>query len=403
MRRVSELLLRASGQLQRLAHGVPRGLITPLVKNDLYYAYESLFDFVAAFALEKRVLLRGTQSPYGAAHVLAKGAAAVTAVPRSRRIAAFGRKAYPGVQFAEREPAEVFDVAAEFDPTPERARELARHGTVLLFVPPDADVAAYEAILRETFRSVRRIRHLPRAPFDFTRPPPATLTAQSFEIAEASAESPLTFILFATNDEKFQAIRLHVGCGRVLLPGWVNMDNTVYPGVDLLWGLERGIPFADLQAIYAEHLIEHLTYEDASLFLRRCRDSLRDDGVLRLTTPNLDWVWQVAYRPQQWSGDEDRLRDCFALNRAFHGWGHHFVYNAQALYVTLRNAGFEEIRFFAYGDSSDPAMRGLEHHQRYDDVPDITHILCVEARGRRSGAKEYADIVTDYETVVHVR
>lgn len=404
MRRSSDFLVRLTSRLHRLAHGVPRGVISPMVKNDLFYAYESIFDFLAAFAVGRRTLMRGTQSAYGAAHLLERGAASVVAVPRSAKVAAYGRDTCESVQYVESEPAERFDVAIELDPTPERVSELVKHEKVLVVARPDQDVDAFENTLRGAFRTVRRIAHIPRAPVDFTSTEPSALSAASFEFTEGSSEPPLTVILFATSDPKWEEIRLHVGSGPVILPGWVNVDNVPYPGIDLLWGLERGIPFRDLRYIFAEHMIEHLTYADASAFLRRCRAALRDDGVLRVTTPNLDWVWRIAYRPNEWTSPDEALRDCFVVNRAFHGWGHHFLYNTNVLAATLHNAGFADVRFVQYGESEDPLLAGLEHHERYADDPSLPHVLCAEASGRRdTAAREHEAVIAEYERDAAVR
>ncbi|HEY0155862.1 MAG TPA: hypothetical protein VGF28_01070 [Thermoanaerobaculia bacterium] len=404
MRRPAPFLTRLTSKLHRYAHGVPRGVIAPVVKNDLFYAYESIFDFLAAFSVGRRTLMRGTQSAYGAAHLLERGAASVVAVPRSPKIAAFGRESYEKVQYVESEPADRFEVAIETDPTPERVRELVKHEKVLVVARPDDQVGAYEEILRASFATVRRIDQIPRAALDLASTEPSSLTAASFEFAEGSGEAPLTAILFATSEPKWAEIQLHVGSGPVILPGWVNVDNMPYPGIDLLWGLERGIPFRGLRYIFAEHLIEHLTYADASAFLRRCRDALRDDGVLRVTTPNLDWVWRIAYRPNDWTSPDEALRDCFVVNRAFHGWGHHFLYNENVLTATLHNAGFADVRYVQYGESSDPLLAGLEHHERYADDPSLPHVLCVEATGRRAtAARDHDEIISEYERDAAVR
>ncbi|MGZ5494514.1 MAG: hypothetical protein ACXWHG_12990 [Thermoanaerobaculia bacterium] len=63
---------------------------------------------------------------------------------------------------------------------------------------------------------------------------------------------------------------------------------------------------------------------------------LRDDGVLRLSTPNLDWVWASHYRRVLTSDQE--ILGAFGLNRAFRGWGHRFLFNFGTLAATLRDA-----------------------------------------------------------------
>lgn len=182
--------------------------------------------------------------------------------------------------------------------------------------------------------------------------------------------------------------KLHVGSGPVLLEGWINVDNQPYRGIDQVLDIREGIPYGDLEFIFAEHFIEHLAYDDAMKFLRDCRKALVDGGVLRLTTPNLDWVWMTQYHLGQWTQPSEAVRDCFWMNKAFRGWGHQFLYNAETLTECLRDAGFATVERCAYGESRHDALRGIEHHEKYLDSPELPHLIVVEASGRRRGKSE---------------
>src|SRR6476659_306489 len=162
-------------------------------------------------------------------------------------------------------------------------------------------------------------------------------------------------------------VRLHIGCGQQSLPGWINIDNQGLPGVDQVLDVRRGLPFSGVATIYAEHFLEHLALDDGLAFLAECRRVLRDDGVLRLSTPNLDWVYLTHYRVGQWKDDEAPLLDCFQMNRAFHGWGHQFLYNAPMLAAALRSVGFASVRLLRYGESGLSELAGLERHQTWED------------------------------------
>jgi predicted SAM-dependent methyltransferase len=138
--------------------------------------------------------------------------------------------------------------------------------------------------------------------------------------------------------------RLHIGSDRV---------------IDVAYGL----PFRDVRFINAEHFIEHLHYRDAMYFLAECRRVMRDDGVLRLSTVDLDWVWASHYGRAL--TNDQRVLDAFRLNRAFRGDGHQFLYNFDTLEATLRNAGFANV-------------------VRVEDG--LSQILIVEASGRGGSA-----------------
>jgi predicted SAM-dependent methyltransferase len=196
--------------------------------------------------------------------------------------------------------------------------------------------------------------------------------------------------------------RLHLGCGPVILPGWVNIDVRPYPGVDRVLDLREGLPFEQASFIFAEHFIEHFELEDALRLVRECRRVLSDYGVLRLTTPNLDWVWATSYASRwtpssptaatiditQWTHDPPAARDCLTLNRAFRAWGHRFLYNRAMLTDLLHRAGFGTIDWCAYGESTHRELRNLERHEQSPDSAELPHLLIAEASGRAEGASE---------------
>lgn len=88
--------------------------------------------------------------------------------------------------------------------------------------------------------------------------------------------------------------RLHLGCGKVRLKGWVNLDAERVPGVvDVAVDLRWGVPLADGSCglVFCEHFLEHLGPEDGVRFLRECRRLLVPGGVLRVAMPSLDPSW----------------------------------------------------------------------------------------------------------------
>jgi SAM-dependent methyltransferase len=205
-------------------------------------------------------------------------------------------------------------------------------------------------------------------------------------------------------------MRLHLGCGSVILPGWVNIDLRPLPGVDRQLDVRAGLPFEGVQAIFAEHFLEHFDLDEGAALLRECRRALAPDGVLRLTTPNLDWVWATSYASRwsassptsatidldRWKHDEAAARDCLTLNRAFHGWGHRFLYNRAMLEEALRRAGFAELVWCEYGVSAHAELNGLERHERAPDTPALPHILVIEASGTAAHASPLEELYDEY-------
>jgi|GEM_PF-277731 len=237
--------------------------------------------------------------------------------------------------------------------------------------------------------SVFLIRALRKAGYD-----PASMRAPKPLVAgergEPNAGSPpgqcdrdIEEIMSLFQREKRQeeegTLRLHIGCGQEAIAGWINIDNHALPGVDRVLDVRKGLPFRGVSAIYAEHFLEHLGLDDGLGFLKECRRVLASSGVLRLSTPNLDWVYATHYRTSQVA--EEALHDCFQLNRAFHGWGHQFLYNRATLESALKAAGFGTVRFHLYGQSDVPELSGIERHETWQDTLEMPHVLIAEASG----------------------
>jgi len=175
--------------------------------------------------------------------------------------------------------------------------------------------------------------------------------------------------------------RLHIGCGRSPIPGWLNVDLLALPGVDRVLDVRKRLPFKDVSLLYAEHFLEHLSLDDGLVFLARCRAALSQAGTLRISTPNLDWVMKTHYRSWAWSSDDEAVEDCLNTNRAFHAWGHQLLYNRPLLTLALRTAGFARVTFHRYGESEVPGLSGLERHEPYEDTEEYPHVIIAQAAG----------------------
>ncbi|HYM60230.1 MAG TPA: hypothetical protein VEZ11_04990 [Thermoanaerobaculia bacterium] len=191
-------------------------------------------------------------------------------------------------------------------------------------------------------------------------------------------------------------MRLHIGAGPIALEGWTNVDVAAWPGVDVVHDVRQPWPFADVELIFAEHFIEHLSLAEGLAFLRACRTALLEDGVLRLSTPNLDWVWLTHYKTPGEMTEEEQLIGCLEMNRAFHGWGHRFLYNDRTLTLALRSAGFAEVAQRSYGESPIGALRGQERHERHRDLPGAPSVVILEAQGIGAATSELTDRIEEY-------
>jgi predicted SAM-dependent methyltransferase len=160
--------------------------------------------------------------------------------------------------------------------------------------------------------------------------------------------------------------KLHLGCGSVNLDGWVNID--LEAAADLALDVRAGLPFADGSArlVYHEHLMEHLTVDEGVRCLRDWFRVLAPGGVLRIATPDLEYIverYQGPWRDQAWLELPEYAfiqTRAEMMNVAFRWWGHQYLYDAEELERRIRDAGFRTVRRCALRESQVPELAGLE-------------------------------------------
>jgi predicted SAM-dependent methyltransferase len=111
-------------------------------------------------------------------------------------------------------------------------------------------------------------------------------------------------------------------------------------------------PPESLEAVLSEHVLEHLTYDDAAVAAQNVFDFLRPGGYWRVAVPdakNPDPLYQDLSRPD----GRLRQRDDF-LSRLFFGAdepGHQFHYSLASLSSLLFSAGFQVQPLEFYDDA----------------------------------------------------
>ena len=173
---------------------------------------------------------------------------------------------------------------------------------------------------------------------------------------------------------------LQVGCGpRHIRPDWWNTDLRAFPGIDEALDATKPWRWTDrLDHVYAEHFLEHLPLDGAVRFLVNAGRALRVGGHIRLSTPGLEWVMRSHFRFAE-PGSPQQVMDTLRTNRAFHGWGHRFLYSQGMLRWLLESMNFVDVRFAEYGRSDVPAFRGIELHGNYAVMDGYPSVWIVEA------------------------
>jgi predicted SAM-dependent methyltransferase len=168
--------------------------------------------------------------------------------------------------------------------------------------------------------------------------------------------------------------KLHIGCGKNALDGWINIDVHPAPlALNVLWGL----PFAagSVRYIFVSHLLEHLFFpRDVKPFLAELRRVLAPGGVVRIVVPDIEqciaayvnndetffgnrretWPW--------WPENPTRLEDFLAYagagaEPAYLFESHKYGYDFETLSRVLTDAGFSSVERSSYMESAHAALR----------------------------------------------
>jgi predicted SAM-dependent methyltransferase len=173
--------------------------------------------------------------------------------------------------------------------------------------------------------------------------------------------------------------RLHLGAGRIRLPGWLDTDIDLNsaPSAAFL-DASKHFPFADatFDRIFSEHMIEHLEHGTGARMLRECFRVLKPGGVIRVSTPDLAVLLRL-YRPDlaeierrylsyivRWSLPDAPPHPVFVINNNFRAWGHKFLYDERTLRDALERAGFIDVVKRNANESAWPDLRDIDAHGR---------------------------------------
>jgi len=198
--------------------------------------------------------------------------------------------------------------------------------------------------------------------------------------------------------EAGSSIRVHLGCGLITPPNWVNVDGswnarlakhpllrrtlhtlhiTEADKIQVGWNpkivihdLRKPLPFRDgsASAVYSSHVLEHMYFEDGQRLIRECFRVLENGGVLRLVVPDLhsivrEYLGEHPFKepsngaPRLPRADQMNLRLLMKsqsppsgnlFSRLYNSWmdfhSHKWMYDTDSLIHHMKSAGFLDVR-----------------------------------------------------------
>ena len=143
--------------------------------------------------------------------------------------------------------------------------------------------------------------------------------------------------------------------------------------------LDVGNPFpfpdATFDFVFSEHLFEHLTYMQGINMLKESHRIFKPGGVIRIATPNLEFLVDLYLHPASNNNKDYILFDSkrsglpphpvYAINRFHTQWGHQIIYDQDSLTNLLKGVGFTDIVSCEVGESRHPDLLYIENHSKY--------------------------------------
>ena len=151
-------------------------------------------------------------------------------------------------------------------------------------------------------------------------------------------------------------MKLHVGCGNVILPGWINVDIDNIPGVDIQDDVRTLTKIKDdsCDIIYASHVLEHFGRKEFESILKVWNKKLKINGILRLAVPDFE-------KAIEWYNDTKKIEDVIGLisgGQKTEFDYHKMIYDRKFLTKVLKICGFDDVKEWEW--------RQTEHGQ-FDD------------------------------------
>lgn len=158
---------------------------------------------------------------------------------------------------------------------------------------------------------------------------------------------------------------LHLGCGPINAPGYINVDVQPFPHVHYVHGVYPLEMFESnsVDMVYASHVLEHFAVKELPVVLREWLRVLKDGGVLRLGVPDFGALVSIYLD----TGEIHNILGPLMGGQSDQHNFHYSVFDERYLSQLLQDAGFKKVRLW------DPER--VENHSFNDTTSNIWSFL----------------------------
>lgn len=174
----------------------------------------------------------------------------------------------------------------------------------------------------------------------------------------------------------YQQHCISLGSGKEIPENWIGFDRyksgkNVF-SVNMLFDFPIASNYID--AILAEHILEHFFWDDLEHILRECLRVMKNGGKLRIISPNAKNIARLILLGAEAENDydvhidsdihrwnQDGMRWIRTINQITHQWGEHkCVLTPEMMKCLLVEIGFQEVTILS-----------VKKSRFFDEIPDI--------------------------------
>ena len=169
-------------------------------------------------------------------------------------------------------------------------------------------------------------------------------------------------------------LKLHLGCGKKFIPGFIHIDALRYDHIDYCQQVSKLDNFSSssVSLIYACHVLEHFSRWKYKEVLKEWHRVLEPGGVLRLSVPNFAACAKLYYEKGLQAGLTGLVGLVVGGQRDEYDY-HGMIFDESLLSNSLIEAGFTDVRHWdwkevEHGHIDDYSQAYLPHMDKEHGV-----------------------------------
>jgi len=173
---------------------------------------------------------------------------------------------------------------------------------------------------------------------------------------------PDSYSLCAFGEERTIEMKLHLGCGKRYLPGFIHIDLAEYDHIDYRHDVRTLPMFEDstVDLIYASHVVEYFNRDEIMSVLQEWYRVLMKGGILRLSVPDFVALNKVYNKYKRLAPVRSILYGRWEIPGTNKIIYHKTVYDYDSLEVVLNETGFINIKRWDWEEAFADKYKGFD-------------------------------------------